>query len=152
MLANGRTDADSASGAGVTTRTLYKWKLKPEFSAMVEFLKEERDRQISEQAENIVNLASAREDEEKALNIQREIVGELGALTLDFVKRLREEGAEALSPRSLPQFIKSFAEAVSAMQTTNDRLIGLEALISDVEDIEAQIQEKLESVEEGDGA
>ena len=101
------------------------------------------------QAEELVSLESTRGDEETILGFQRELVLQLGELNLELVKQIRSEGVENIGARSLPSYLKAFADAASALQQSNDRLIGLETLIGDVEALEQAIQEKAESLEEG---
>lgn len=149
MVANGRTDAEAYRAAGVRENTLYRWKKKPEFMAAIAFLAEQREADIEAKAEQVVSLASARDDEEKALSYQRQMVRELGALSLDLVQQLRANGTEELGPRYLAPIVKAFADSVNMMQGTNDRLIGLEALILDVTELEKQVQIQTESVEGG---
>lgn len=149
MVANGRTDAEAYRAAGVRENTFYRWKKKPEFMAAIAFLAEQREADIEAKAEQVVSLASARDDEEKALSYQRQMVNELGALSLDLVQQLRANGADELGPRYLAPVVKAFADSVSMLQSTNDRLIGLEALILDVAEIEKQVQIQTESVEGG---
>ena len=149
LLASGRTGIEACTGAGVTENTLYKWKRKPEFQAAVAFLQEQRESQIQAQAEQLVSLESTRDDEEKILGFQRELVIELGELSVALVRQVRAEGVENIGVRSLPSYLKAFSDAASALQQSNDRLIGLEALINDVEILEQEIQSKAESLEEG---
>lgn len=148
-LANGRTDAQAYRAAEVRESTFYKWKKKPEFLAIVKVLSEQRESELKAKAEEIVSIDSARADEEKALTYQRELVNELGLLSVDLVKQIRADGIENLGPRYLGPVIRGFVEAVNVLQSTNDRLIGLESLISDVESIEEALQSRTEPVTEG---
>jgi len=140
MIANGRTDAEAHRAAGVNERTFYKWKKNPDFTAAIAFLSEQRDLNVAVKAQEIVSLASARDDEEQALGYQRQMVSELGELSVDLIKHIRANGVEELGPRYLAPIVKSFADAVNMLQSTNDRLIGLEALLEDVATIEKKIQ------------
>lgn len=147
LLASGRTDAEAYKSVAVSERTFYKWKAKPEFKASLKVLLEQKASDASRQADELVNLASARQDEENILSHQREMVSELGKLSLDLIKHIRSSGVEELSPRSMPGIVKAFSEAVSGLQATNDRLIGLEGLLEDVAQIEKTLQEKLIDIE-----
>lgn len=149
MLANGRTHREAYGAANVGERTFYKWLKRDEFLKAVDFLKAQREVEIREKAEELVSLESTRDDEEKILGFQRELVVELGELSIALVKQIRAEGVENIGVRSLPPYLKAFADAVSALQQSNDRLIGLESLIADVESLEEEIQSKTESLEEG---
>ncbi|MGI8935075.1 MAG: hypothetical protein ACR2FS_13475 [Phormidesmis sp.] len=151
FLANGRTDAQSYRAAGVSEKTFYKWKKKPEFMALVGFYERQRTDDLKAKADEVVSLASARDDEEQALNYQRQMVAELGELSVDLIRQIRADGVEELGPRYLGPIVKSFADSVAMLQATNDRLIGLEALIQDVQIIEQTISLQTESEPEGGG-
>ncbi len=148
-LANGRTDIEAYRAAGVAERTLYKWKKAPDFLEAISFLSDQREKQIADKAEELVSLASSRDDEEKALGYQRQMVSELGQLSVELIKQIRANGTEELGPRYLAPIIRSFADSVAMLQATNDRLIGLEALIEDVQTIEEKISLKTEPEPEG---
>ncbi|MGI8933039.1 MAG: phBC6A51 family helix-turn-helix protein [Phormidesmis sp.] len=151
-IANKRTDSQAYQAAGVSERTLYKWKQKPEFISLVKLLSEQRESQIADKAEELVSLASSRNDEEKALSYQRLMVAELGQLSIDLIKQMRADGVEELGPRYLGPIVKSFADSVAMLQSTNDRLVGLESLILDVQQIEEALQLKAEPESAGRNA
>ena len=81
----------------------------------------------------------AKSDDRRVLAIQREIVDELSEFSLELIKHIRSEGVEAVSPRMMPNFLKTLIEAINAMQNTTDRLIGIEALINDIEKVESAL-------------
>lgn len=144
MLANGRPHKNCYEAAGVSERTFYTWLKRDDFQAAVALLKEQQPRPQATPEEHKADLDSSRSDELETLKIQRQIVSGLGALTLDFVEHLKQEGVENFGVRQFPAFAKAFSDAVTAMQNTNDRLIGLETLIVDVERLESEMQLRLE--------
>lgn len=149
MIAYGRTDAEAYRAAGCAERTFYRWRKKPEFEAAVKFLTEQRESEIAAKADEAVSLSSARADEEKALSYQRQLVSELGQASVDLIKQIRANGIEELGPRYIGPLIKGFVDAVNVLQNSNDRLIGLESLINDVEEIEEALQSRAEPISEG---
>lgn len=148
-LANGRSDVEAIRAAGVAERTFYRWKQTDKFTEAVTFLSRQRAGKTAAQAKELVSLASARGDEERALGYQRLLVGELGALSVDLIRQIRADGIENLGPRYVGPIIKAFADSVGMLQATGDRLIGLESLIADVATLEKTLLEKTESEPEG---
>lgn len=153
LLSQGRKHKDCYEGAKVTEKTLYQWLKRDDFKAAVELLQGDRlDKEAEVKKETAeADLNTARDDELANLSIQREIVSELGELTLEFLQQIRDEGLETLSPRQFPAFVKALADTTAMFQNSNDRLIGMESLISDVESLEKEIQVRAESIEERRG-
>ena len=98
------------------------------------------------------DLKSARNNDREILAIQKELLAEISGFSLEVIRHMREEGAENFSGRSFPQLLKAFVEATNAMQATTDRLIGIEALLDDIEAIEEKIQLKADELSAGDEA
>jgi len=150
MLAQGRTHKAAYEAAGVAEKTFYRWLKKPDFQAALEILSEQRLEAESASATAEADLNSVHSSELATLEVQREIVKKLGELNLELIKQIVSDGVENLSPRQYPSFAKAFADAVAALQSSNDRLIGLESLIQDVESLEKTIQERAEAIDSGE--
>ena len=146
MLSNGRSNSEAAKAAGIVERTLYKWKDLPKFARLVKFLSKERDLIITEQAEDLVTVQSARADDLKALAKLEVLVDTVGDVAIDYTSRLNR-GDESADIKNIPLLVRSYREVLSAQQATNDRLIGLEYLIEDVEAIKEKIRTSDEPVE-----
>ena len=67
----------------------------------------------------------AKSDDRRVLAIQREIVDELSEFSLELIKHIRSEGVEAVSPRMMPNFLKTLIEAIN--------------LINDIEKVESAL-------------
>lgn len=146
LKANGRTDAAIIKAIGLASSTYYKWKKTDSFTEMVEFISSqtmEKNITLQPKGVEVVDLDTARSDELSTIKNQRRIALELGELTVDLLVEIRRQGVTDLGIRHLPSTVRAFTEAVSALQNTNDRLIGLDSLISDLIYVERTIKEKL---------
>ena len=152
LKANGRSDIAIINAVGVHKATYYRWLKKSEFNKAV------AEAQAKIEAENPItpeeaeaDLETARDADRKVLAFQNELIGELNEFTLDWIRHIREQGVEELSVRQFPSFCKAVIEVTNAMQATQDRLVGIEALITDVEEVEAALQH-VEQQPEGEAA
>ena len=152
LKAHGRTDVAIIAAIGCHKSTYYRWAAREDFQAAVRGVEEKiasENPLTAEEAEG--DLINARATDRAMLAIQKELIDELSGFSLEVIKHVRQDGAENFSPRSLPALCKTLFEAITAMQATTDRLIGIEALISDVEEIETALQQA-EQQREGEPA
>ena len=152
LKAHGRTDTAIFEAVGCHKATYYRWLKKEEFLNAVREIEEKliADNPVSAE-EAAQDLANARNNDREILAIQKELVNELSGFSLEVIKHMRNEGAENFSARSFPQLLKALLDTTTALQATTDRLVGIEALIDDIEAIEEKIQQKTSEFAEGEG-
>ncbi|MGD1866095.1 MAG: hypothetical protein ACFB0D_16225 [Phormidesmis sp.] len=140
LLAHGREHIHIIEAVSVHKTTFYRWLKNDSFNSAVAAAAAKAAALIEpspEEAEK--DLFDAKSDDRRILAIQREIVDELSEFSLELIKHIRSEGVESVSPRMMPNFLKTLIEAINAMQNTTDRLIGIEALINDIEKVESAL-------------
>lgn len=150
-LARGNTDTAAIEAAGVARATFYKWKKQQQFEDAVQlFTQQELENQskLAAAAGSTDDLATAYQDEVWIKQQLKEILELKISLTTGLLERI---DSEDISPRQLPQLVQSITQLIESFRSSNDRLAGLENLISELSQIEkARAKNVVEIASAGD--
>lgn len=140
LKGHGRADTAVIAAVEVHKTTYYRWLKTAEFAEAVKEVQAKiaTENKISPD-EAAADLADARESDRKVLLIQRDLLNEVSAFTLDMIRHIREQGVENFSVRAFPALCRTTLEVSAAMQATADRLVGIDALLEDIERLDAAL-------------
>ena len=138
VLAMGGTDTAAIEAAGVARATFYKWVKLQTFTEAVHMFTEQ-------ETENRTKLAAAGgSQDDVAIAYQDEIwikeqLRDLLEFKIGLTTGLLEQvEPDDISPRQLPQLVQGITQLIESFRTSNDRIAGLEHLISELSQIEKQ--------------
>ena len=150
-LARKSTDTAAAEAAGVCRTTFYKWQKQKSFQDAVELF-------TQQELEHQARLAAATgSQDDVAVAYQDELwlkenLRSLLESKIDLTTGLLEQVApNDISPRQLPQLVQGITQLIESFRTSNDRIAGLENLISELSKIEKQRFEKVVELSGTDG-
>ena len=137
LLANGTTEKKAAAAVNVSPASISRWKRQEEFKAlMIRYAEPLRAAVKSTATPENLDLFDLIPAQESALiaDLQR-IVEKLGSTVLGRLATLSEDEISEIPTRLIPSFVKSFIDALDALQKANDRRSGYELIISELEKI-----------------
>ena len=145
-LARGSTDTAAAEAAGVCRATFYKWqKTKPFKDAVALFTSQEIENQskLAAAVSSNKDVATSYQDEIWLKNQIKKLLEAKIQLTTDLLERIE---AEDISPRQLPQLIQGITQLIESFRNANDRISGLEDILSELSRIEKEREKKIISI------
>ena len=140
MLAAGHSETETASAAKVGRSTIQHWKRQPSFINQIDSARLTLNTSIAKEAKT--DNVSARMILEglEALKVDEAAIGQRLWKLFDKVESktlelIEQSEAEDFGPRQIPSMIKASIELAAVGFTINDRIAGIEALVSGIQRI-----------------
>jgi hypothetical protein len=149
LLAKGRRDSQVISDLGISESSLYSWKRKADFSAILQlFMVEElaKTAALTEAAGGGADVIAARRDEEFIRDQLKPVLETYIALVAAVIERVKNDESDSIPSRQIPQLLQGMASLIETFRTSHDRLAGLESIICELGKIEKSRAERVVSI------
>ncbi len=149
LLSRGKTQAEAAAAAGVTTRTVQRWFADPQFKQRLAEVEQETNAIIKSDPVvlTVVDIRSQVQELLDYRDSQRSFAVDMGMVVkksitvlLQAVERL-EQNPDEINVRSLPQLMRAIGDLSEKVSSAWSRSVGLDDLLDRVGANEPQIIE-----------
>ena len=149
LLSRGKTQAEAAAAAGVTTRTVQRWFADPQFKQRLAEVEQETNAIIKSDPVvlTVVDIRSQVQELLDYRDSQRSFAVDMGIVVkksitvlLQAVERL-EQNPDEINVRSLPQLMRAIGDLSEKVSSAWSRSVGLDDLLDRVGANEPQIIE-----------
>lgn len=149
-LARGSTDTAAIEAAGVARATFYKWVKQKDFNDIVQLFTEqelENQSKLAAAVSSDKDIATSYQDEVWLKDQIKKLLDAKIQLTTNLLERIE---AEDISARQLPQLIQGITQLIESFRNANDRISGLEDILSELSRIEKEREKKVISIASAD--
>jgi hypothetical protein len=140
LLSRGKTQAEAAAAAGVTTRTVQRWFADPQLKQRLTEVEQETDALIKTDPV-VLTVTDIRSQVQELLDYresQRSFALEMGAVVqkatlvlLRAVEKL-EQNPDEMSARTIPQLLRAVVDAADKVSNAWSRATGLDDLLDQI--------------------
>ena len=137
LLSRGKTQAEAAAGAGVSTRTVQRWFADPQLKQRLTDVEQETDAiiksdpvvlsvtDIRAQVQEILDYR----DSQKNFAVQMGTVVQKATLVLLRAVEKLEQNPDEMSARTIPQLMRAVSDAAEKVSNSWSRATGLDDLL-----------------------
>ncbi|MEM8610701.1 MAG: hypothetical protein AAGF93_01690 [Cyanobacteria bacterium P01_H01_bin.105] len=151
LIAKGTKDVDIIPLVGVSSATFYTWKKKSEFQTVLQSFKEIEVEHAAELASvcNQDDVTGAYSEEAWIKEQIKPILDDYISLVANVIEKYKDD-KESFGPRQIPNLLTSLGALIENYRSSNDRLAGLEEILSELTRITKERTAKVVSIAKSD--